>query len=81
MRMRAPCQQEPKENRMPFKYVLVVPVAFAAYVLGAKAGEERYREITRAATRYWNDPKLKKTRARAEKARDRAARVVRKSFG
>lgn len=66
---------------MPFKYVLVVPVAFAAYVLGAKAGEERYREITRAATRYWNDPKLKKTRARAEKARDRAARVVRKSFG
>lgn len=66
---------------MPFKYVLVVLVAFAAYVLGAKAGEERYREITRAATRYWNDPKLKKTRARAEKARDRAARVVRKSFG
>ena len=66
---------------MPVKYVLVVLVAFAAYVLGAKAGEERYREITRAATRYWNDPKLKKTRARAEKARDRAARVVRKSFG
>lgn len=66
---------------MPFKSVLVVLVAFAAYVLGAKAGEERYREITRAATRYWNDPKLKKARAKAEKARDRAARVVRKSFG
>jgi len=66
---------------MPVKYVLVVLVAFAAYVLGAKAGEERYREITRAATRYWNDPKLKKARARAEKARDRAARVVRKSVG
>lgn len=66
---------------MPFKSVLVVLVAFAAYVLGAKAGEERYREITRAATRYWHDPKLKKVRARAEKARDRAARVVRKNFG
>ncbi len=65
---------------MRFKYVLVVLVASTAYVLGARAGEERYTEITRAATRYWNDPKLKKVRARAEKALDTAAKAVRKKF-
>lgn len=62
---------------MKFKYVLIVLVAFAAYVLGAKAGEDRYKEITQAATRYWNDPKVKKARA---KARNKAAKAARKQF-
>lgn len=61
MRMRAPSQQEPKGNRMPFTNVLVVLAAVTASVLGAKAGENRYTEITRAAARYWNDPKLKRS--------------------
>lgn len=65
---------------MKFKYVLIVLVAFAAYVLGAKAGEDRYKEITQAATRYWNDPKVKKARAKARKARNKAAKAARKQF-
>ena len=65
---------------MKIKCVLVVLVVFAAYVLGAKAGEDRYREIARVVTRYWNDPKVKKTRAQAVKARNKAARVARKRF-
>lgn len=65
---------------MKIKYVLIALVAFAAYVLGAKAGEDRYREITRAVTRYWNDPKVKKARAKAKKARNKAAKAARKQF-
>lgn len=80
MRMRAPCQQEPRATRMSFEFVPNVLAAIAAHVLGAKAGEERYRKTTRAATRYWNVPKLKRARARVEKARDGAVGVVRKRF-
>lgn len=65
---------------MKIKYVLIALVAFAAYVLGAKAGEDRYREITRAVTRYWKDPKVKKARAKAKKARNKAAKAARKQF-
>jgi len=50
-------------------------------VLGAKPGEDRYREITRVATRYWNDSKVKKTRAQALKARNKGAKAARKRFG
>lgn len=65
---------------MPFKYVLIVLVAFTAYLLGAKAGEERYKEIIHAATKYWNDPKVKKVRAKAKKTRNRATKAARKKF-
>lgn len=66
---------------MRFKCVLIALAVFAAYVLGAKAGEERYEEITRALTKYWNDPKVKKARAKARKARAKAAHGARKQFG
>jgi len=66
---------------MKFKYILIVLVAFAAYLLGAKAGEARYNEIVSAATKYWNDPKVKKARAKARKARNKAAKSAHKRFG
>lgn len=66
---------------MKFKCVLLFALAaFAAYVLGAKAGEERYTEITHAVTKYWNDPKVKKARAKAKKARNTAAKAARRQF-
>lgn len=65
---------------MKLKYILIALVAFAAYVLGAKAGQDRYKEITHAATRYWNDPKMKKARAKAKKARNKATKAARKKF-
>lgn len=65
---------------MRFKHVLIVLIAFAAYVLGAKAGEERYREIVLAVTKHWNDPRVKKARAKANKMRTRAAKTARKKF-
>ncbi|MDJ0335973.1 hypothetical protein QMG83_12125 [Salinibacterium sp. G-O1] len=60
------------------QYLIVAVVAFAAYVLGAKAGESRYNEIKKAATRYWNDPQVKKARAKAKKARDKARKATSK---
>lgn len=65
---------------MKLKYVLIALAAFAAYLLGAQAGEDRYREITHAVTRYWNDPQVKKARAKAQKARNKAVKAARKKF-
>ena len=28
------------------------------YVLGSKAGREKYDQITKAASRFWNDPRV-----------------------
>ena len=62
------------------QYLIVVALAFAAYVLGAKAGESRYKEIKKAATHYWNDPQVKKARKKAKKARDKAKKAARKQI-
>jgi hypothetical protein len=58
------------------QYLIVAVIALAAYVLGAKAGESRYNEIKKAATRYWNDPQVKKARKKAKKARDKARKAA-----
>lgn len=46
----------------------LVTVAFTAagYVLGARAGRERYDEIVRLATKVWRNPKVQKGVAEAE---------------
>lgn len=49
------------------KFVLIAIIAFIAYLLGAKAGTLRYKEITGAFTSVWNDPKVKKARKQAAK--------------
>ncbi len=60
------------------KCLLVALVAGIAYLMGAKAGEKRYQQIVHAVTKYWNDPAVKKARAKARKARGRAAKTVRR---
>ncbi|MBF4575656.1 hypothetical protein [Frondihabitans sp. VKM Ac-2883] len=66
------------------KFVVIIIIAFFAYLLGAKAGTSRYREITSAFTGVWNDPKVKKARKQAKKdvARGRkiAAKKAKKRF-
>jgi len=44
---------------MKGKILLVVGLG-VGYVLGARAGRERYDEIMRAAGKFWNDPRVKK---------------------
>ncbi len=62
------------------QYLIVAAIAFAAYVLGAKAGESRYNEIKKAVTHYWNDPQVKKARKKAGKARDKARKAASKQI-
>lgn len=51
-------------------------IAAAAYTYGTRAGHGRYREIKATAETLWNDPRVKKARARAVKEADRAAHSV-----
>jgi hypothetical protein len=62
---------------------LVALTSFAAgYVLGAKAGRERYEQITRMAMRIKNDPRVQETaHSAADKAREQAPVVGHKLAG
>lgn len=64
------------------KFWLTVAIAGGAgYVFGARAGRARYREISAAAKHLWDDPSLKKARARSRKVVDRAAKKAAKKLG
>lgn len=54
---------------MRLRYIILGIIAFIAYIFGAKAGRHRYKSIKHTATKYWNDPKMKKARSKAKKAR------------
>ncbi|ERK72600.1 MULTISPECIES: hypothetical protein [Leifsonia] len=53
---------------MRFKTFLVLIGIAVAYVLGARAGRERYQQIVGAVSSFWNDPNVKKTRKKIKKA-------------
>ena len=59
------------------KTLLILAVVAAAYLLGARAGRERYEQLIEPLTSFWNAPDVKKARkkakAQAEKARKRYA--------
>jgi len=59
------------------KNLLILVVIAVAYLLGARAGRERYEQLTGSVTSFWNSPDVKKARkkaqAQAEKARKRYA--------
>lgn len=58
------------------KVVLLVGIGIG-YVLGARAGRERYEEIKRAAKRLWNDPRVAQQVQNVEQfAKDKAPEVV-----
>jgi hypothetical protein len=62
---------------------LLLLVAFAAgYVLGARAGRERYEQIMRAATRVKNDPRVQeKAHQAVDLAKEQAPVVAEKVTG
>lgn len=58
------------------KLVLLVGVGIG-YVLGARAGRERYVEIKRCVNRLWNDPRVSQQVHNVEQfAKDKAPEVV-----
>ena len=55
---------------------VLVGFGIAAYILGSKAGQDRYREVSDVAKRFWNDPAVAKVRDEAYRRVDKAARRV-----
>jgi hypothetical protein len=60
--------------------LLAVAAAAAAYLIGAKTGGSRFRELSGIAKGVWNDPAVAKVRDRAfRKIESTATRVAAKS--
>jgi hypothetical protein len=63
---------------MKAKAALIIGAA-AGYVLGAKAGKERYEQIREGAVRLWRDPRVQEKTAQAQDmVRESAPRVQEK---
>lgn len=60
------------------KFLIILVIAGVAYFLGARAGRERYEQITTALTSFWNDPGMKEARAEAKKNADKARKLAAK---
>ncbi|MFF1632406.1 hypothetical protein [Leifsonia sp. NPDC058248] len=58
------------------KFLVILVVAAIAYVLGARAGRERYDQISKAVTSFWNDPTVKRARSEAKKEADKARKAM-----
>ncbi len=58
---------------MKSKLAAVVGAA-AGYVLGTKAGRERYEQIKKTTRKLWNDPRVQEKRHSAENAAQDLAR-------
>jgi len=61
---------------MKGKILLVVGLA-VGYVLGTRAGREKYEEIKKSANKLWNDPRVQKPVHQAQDfAKDKAPEVA-----
>ncbi|MFB9375809.1 hypothetical protein ACFFKU_17155 [Kineococcus gynurae] len=56
--------------------IIVLVAGATGYVLGARAGRERYEQIVDAAGRLWGNPSVQK---RVDAAEDRAADLARQA--
>ncbi|WP_291057308.1 hypothetical protein [Herbiconiux sp.] len=65
----------------PLVFLVVTAVGVTAYVLGSKAGTSRYKEISHTAKKLWDDPAVKKARAKTYKHAEKAAKKAAKKLG
>lgn len=63
---------------MRSKTIFIALIAIAAYVLGARAGRERYDQMRNALTSFWNDPTVKKARKDATTEAQKARKTLQK---
>jgi hypothetical protein len=62
------------------KTIFIILIAVAAYVLGTRAGRERYDQMKKAVTSFWNDPAMKKARKEAVHEAQKARKAVQKQL-
>lgn len=61
------------------RFLFIAAIAFGAYVLGARAGRERYEAIKNSVTKFWEDPTVKKTRRGVSNQTRKAGREISKA--
>ncbi|GGE94304.1 hypothetical protein [Mycetocola zhadangensis] len=62
------------------RFIFILALAFAAYVLGAKAGRPRYEQIRTSVTSFWDDPKVRATRKKVGRKAARSERALAKKI-
>lgn len=56
--------------------ITMLAAAAAGYVLGARAGRDRYEQIAQGAQRFWDNPKVRQAAADAREVAAEQAPVV-----
>lgn len=67
--------------------IVTLTVAAGGYILGARAGRERYEQIAAKAKKFWNNPKVQQAAADAQDVvaeqapgmKDKATRTAKKA--
>jgi hypothetical protein len=62
------------------KFLFVLVAIAVAYLLGARAGRERYEQITHTFSSFWNDPSLRGAVADAKKQAEKARKAAYKKY-
>ena len=62
------------------RFLAILVIALIAYVLGTRAGRERYDQMKSAVTSFWNDPGVQKAMADARKNADKARKAATKNL-
>jgi hypothetical protein len=60
--------------------IMLVAVGAAGYVLGSRAGRERYNQIAEQAQKFWSNPKVIQKRQEAKDAAMAQAPVVKEKL-
>ena len=63
------------------RFLAILGIAFIAYVLGTRAGHERYDQMKHAVTSFWNDPSMQKALGDAKKNAEKARKAAAKKLG
>lgn len=62
--------------------LMILAVGAGAYVLGARAGREKYDQISDRATKVWHDPRVQqRTSEASEKVKQTASKAKRSRSG
>lgn len=61
------------------RFFVILVIAAVAYVLGTRAGRERYEQMKDTVLSFWNDPTMKQARAEAMRNADKARKAAVKS--
>ena len=63
------------------RFLAILVIALIAYVLGTRAGRERYDQMKNALESFWNDSSMQQAMGEAKKNAAKARKAAYKKFG